>query len=304
MLHSRMLRYLDEVARAGSIRQASIRLNVAASAINRQIMMLEQELGSPLFERLPRGLRLTAMGEILVAHVRHTLSHYEQATNQIAQLKGLLRGTITIGVLSGLATGLLGEALLRFRALHPWVRLVVRIMSREELVRAVLSGEADLGVGYNLESSPRLTVVARFEQRLGAVVSVEHPLAARGEVRITDCLPFPLVVADRPMSLRHSTELLLPANLELRPAVETTSTDLMKQLALASPHVAILNYADVRLDIEKGQLVFLPLIERAGRQVITVLHRAAGSPEPGVSVIAREIEHVLREMLGSGVGSL
>jgi DNA-binding transcriptional LysR family regulator len=53
MLHSRMLRYLDEVARAGSIRQASLRLNVAASAINRQIMMLEAEMGGQIFERLP-----------------------------------------------------------------------------------------------------------------------------------------------------------------------------------------------------------------------------------------------------------
>ncbi len=297
MLHSRMLRYLDEVARAGSIRQASLRLNVAASAVNRQIMMLEEEMGGQIFERLPRGLRLTAMGEVLIGHVRQTLSQYEQTTNQIAQLKGLLRGTVTIAVLSGLAAGLLGEALLRFRGIHPWVRLIVRVMSREALVQAVLSGEADLGVGYNLESSPRLMVVARCEQRLGAVVSVEHPLAARGELRITDCLTYPLVLADRAMSLRQSTELLVPAHVDLRPSVETSSTELMKQLAAVSPHVAILNYADVRLDLDKGQLVFLPLVERGGRQLITVVHRASGLPEAGVSIVAREIEHVLHEML-------
>lgn len=297
MLHSRMLRYLDEVARAGSIRQASLRLNVAASAVNRQIMMLEEEMGGQIFERLPRGLRLTAMGEVLIGHVRQTLSQYEQTTNQIAQLKGLLRGTVTIAVLSGLAAGLLGEALLRFRGIHPWVRLIVRVMSREALVQAVLSGEADLGVGYNLESSPRLMVVARCEQRLGAVVSVEHPLAARSELRITDCLTYPLVLADRAMSLRQSTELLVPAHVDLRPSVETSSTELMKQLAAVPPHVAILNYADVRLDLDKGQLVFLPLVERGGRQLITVVHRASGLPEAGVSIVAREIEHVLHEML-------
>jgi DNA-binding transcriptional LysR family regulator len=296
MLHSRMLRYLDEVARAGSIRQASLRLNVAASAINRQIMMLEAEMGGQIFERLPRGLRLTAMGEILIGHVRQTLSQFEQTTNQIAHLKGLLRGNVTIAVLSGLAAGLLGEALLRFRAAHPWVRLTVRVMTREELVQAVLSGEADLGMGYNLESSPRLMVVARIEQRLGAVVSVEHPLAARGALRITDCLTYPLVVADRGMSLRQTTEQLVPAHVDLRPAVETSSTELMKQLAMVPPHVAILNHADVRLDLARGQLVFLPFVERAGHQTITVVHRATGLPEAGVSIVAREIEHVLREI--------
>ncbi len=51
MLHSRMLRYLDEVARCGSIRQAAERLNVASSAINRQILALEAELGTPIFHR-------------------------------------------------------------------------------------------------------------------------------------------------------------------------------------------------------------------------------------------------------------
>src|SRR5579862_8524095 len=60
MLHSRLLRYLDEVSRLGSIRKAAVRLNVASSAINRQILALENELGAPIFERMPRRLRLTA----------------------------------------------------------------------------------------------------------------------------------------------------------------------------------------------------------------------------------------------------
>ena len=74
MLHARMLKYLDEVVRSGSIRKAAERLNVAASAINRQVLTLERELGGPLFERLPRRMRLTAMGELLILHVRQTLS--------------------------------------------------------------------------------------------------------------------------------------------------------------------------------------------------------------------------------------
>jgi DNA-binding transcriptional LysR family regulator len=63
---SPFIRYFDEVARQGSIRKAADRLNVAPSAVNRQILKLEDELGAPLFERLPRGLRLTAAGEILI----------------------------------------------------------------------------------------------------------------------------------------------------------------------------------------------------------------------------------------------
>ncbi|WP_179208886.1 LysR family transcriptional regulator [Salinicola salarius] len=64
------LRYFEEVARQGSLRKAAERLHVAASAVNRQILKLEAELGVPLFERLPRGLRLSAAGELMLYQIR------------------------------------------------------------------------------------------------------------------------------------------------------------------------------------------------------------------------------------------
>jgi DNA-binding transcriptional LysR family regulator len=298
MLHGRMLRYLDEVARAGSIRQAALRLNVAASAINRQLIALEEDLGGALFERLPRGLRLTAMGEILLAHVRETMASYELATDRIAQLRGLLRGKIVVGTMGGLAAGLLADAILAFRQKHPWVRLVVRVLSREALIAAVLAGEIDLGLAYDMERSPRLHVVARAEQQVGAVIAPSHPLADRAVVRMTECLAFPLVIAERPMSLRRTTELLVPASVDLRPVLETSSIELMKRFARIVPNVAILNHADVRVDLSDGALRFVPLSEGGAHQTITIFHRSAGAPEASVSVMAREIETVL--LHGSG----
>lgn len=76
-LHGRMLRYLDEVARCGSIRRAASRLNVSASSINRQLVAPEAEAGVPLFDRLPNRLRMTAAGEVLIAHVRCTLADHD-----------------------------------------------------------------------------------------------------------------------------------------------------------------------------------------------------------------------------------
>ena len=75
----------------GSIRKASARLNVASSAINRQILALENELGAPIFERMPRRLRLTATGEVLIAHVRDTLKGHQRVEAHIEALKGLTR---------------------------------------------------------------------------------------------------------------------------------------------------------------------------------------------------------------------
>ena len=101
MLHSRVLRYIDEVARLGSIRAAGERLNVAPSAINKHVLQLEEAIGEPLFERLPRGLRLTPAGEILLAHVRRTIKEYSQVEAEIRRF--MQRGNAASGNLHAAA---------------------------------------------------------------------------------------------------------------------------------------------------------------------------------------------------------
>ena len=71
MNHLRFLSYVDEVARVGSMRQAAERLHIAPSAVNRRILDIEEELGTLLFERLPRGVRLTSAGELFVIYIRN-----------------------------------------------------------------------------------------------------------------------------------------------------------------------------------------------------------------------------------------
>src|SRR6266567_3317774 len=83
MKHMRILQYVDEVARTGSIRKAAERLHVTSSAVNRRIMDLEAELGASLFERWPRGVRLTAAGEIFVHYLRGQIADAERVNSQI-----------------------------------------------------------------------------------------------------------------------------------------------------------------------------------------------------------------------------
>src|SRR5258708_203932 len=93
MRHLRFLRYVDEVARAGSIRKAAEQLHVTASAVNRRVMDLEEELGAPLFERRARGVRLTAAGELFVRYIREQSGDVERMKSQIEDLKGDRKST-------------------------------------------------------------------------------------------------------------------------------------------------------------------------------------------------------------------
>ena len=126
MKHLRILRYVDEVARTGSIRKAADQLNVTASAVNRRIMDLEEELGAQLFERRPRGVRLTAAGEVFVHYLREQDGGVERMKSQIEDLKGLRRGTVRIACSQALALDFLPREIAAFRARHPMVSFGVR----------------------------------------------------------------------------------------------------------------------------------------------------------------------------------
>ena len=124
MLHGRFLNYLDEVARAGSIRKAADRLNVAPSAVSRQILAFEEELGTPVFQRTPRRLVLTAAGEIVIRHIRGTLKDLDRVQTQVEELKGLRRGEITVAIMSGLAANLVPRCVAEFQKRNPRVKSI------------------------------------------------------------------------------------------------------------------------------------------------------------------------------------
>ena len=287
MLHGRLLRYLDEVARSGSIRKAAERLNVAASAINRQILSLEEELETALFERMPGGLRLTATGEIMIAHVRDTLRDHQRTLARVAGLKGLTEGEVVIATMGGLAASILGEVLGGIRVKHPRIRLVVRVLPRDGIVEAVLDGDADLGLGYNIPSHPRLFRAMSFEHPVGAVLAPSHPLVGRMSVRFADCLPYPLLMAERGMSLRQAIDLLIPPNVDAEPVLETNSLELLKHMARCEPCVTFMSLLEVREELKAGVLAFIPMQGARTGQSVSLVHRASGAVDPIVSLVAK-----------------
>ncbi|MCE2564820.1 LysR family transcriptional regulator [Komagataeibacter sp. FNDCF1] len=309
MLHNRLLTYLDTVARVGSIRQAAIRLNVAAPAINRHILALEQEFGGPLFERMPRGLKPTPLGNLVIAHVRETLRGFDALQGSIASLRDMTRGEVTLVTMTGFVSGLLADALVTFRAQYPLVRLIHRTGDGEIIIRMVASGEADIGIGYNLPDHPQLRRSAEFDYHLGAVVAPNHSLTRQASVLPEDCLAFPMVLAERSMTLRQVASFLVPPTTDLAAAIETDSVHLMKSLAKRAPYVAFMNYADVAPELADGSLVFLPLNVRGDRQTLSIVHRASHPSDPTLRLALETIQTVFackvgRERLGEGQTSI
>ena len=120
------------------MRKAAATLNVASSALNRQILDLETNLGVQLFERLPRGVRLTSAGEMLLGHVRRMARDFELTRSQIEDLKGLRRGHVRVAAIEAMA-GAIGRLIVASQHDHPRVSFEYLITGSREVVAAVLT---------------------------------------------------------------------------------------------------------------------------------------------------------------------
>jgi DNA-binding transcriptional LysR family regulator len=245
------MRYVDEVARTGSIRRAAERLNVTPSAINRRIADLETELGTALFERLPRGMRPTSAGELLLRHIRAQAADLDLVRSQLEELRGLRRGDVRLACSQALAYRLVGGAIAGFRATAPLIRFQVTVSDHSTALAMLAAYEIDLALVVGATAASEVLVLARVEQPLVAVLPEGHPLAVRGTtLRLRDLADETLVLPDRSLTSRQILDAALrKRGLDLAATVECNSFDVLwhilrvgggvsVQLALGAPPVA------------------------------------------------------------------
>lgn len=165
---------------AGSIRQAAESLHVAPSAVNRRIQDLEDELGVLLFERLPRGMRLTTAGELFVQCVRGRASALDEVRSQIEELQGLWRGSVRAVASQTLAPQFVPRLVAEFRKTNPLVSFQVRIGDHVQALRALRAFETNVALVFNLAHELDIELSAEAEQRLVAIMHSSHPLPTMG----------------------------------------------------------------------------------------------------------------------------
>jgi DNA-binding transcriptional LysR family regulator len=290
MNHLRFLKYLDEVARVGSIRQAAERLHVAPSAVNRRILDLEDELGTPIFERLPRGMRLTAAGELFVRYIRSRAAELDEVRSQIEDLKGLRRGRVSLVASQALAPSFLPAVVGDFRKAHPLAVHQVRIGDHLQALAALRAFETDLALVFNLAPDADIEVMGEFEQRLVAVMHRDHPLAKQSSVRVRDCTDYPLVLPNLDTGGRQLLERFVArSSLKLRPAIESNSFEFLRGCLY---HGQAVSFQIAMGAVEDGgALVARPIADRHFPQGRLVLASLRGRQLP---VIAHAfVQHLL-----------
>lgn len=234
MKHLVLLQYVDAVAKAGSIRKAAETLAITSTALNRRILALEEDLGVQVFERLPRGVRLSTAGEILISHVRAQLSDMERVKSQIADLSGVRRGHVSIACSQALLPYFLPEQVSSYRRHHPAVTFSVFLRDRAAAEQALVDMSADLALVFEPVRLQEFQILLSVRQPLHAVMTSHHPLAETETLRLRDCLRFPIALPTAPYGVRHLLETAVRrTSLKLQPVIESDSFDFLNHHALA-----------------------------------------------------------------------
>ena len=231
MRHLKLLAHVVEVARMGSIRKAAERLNLTPSAMNRRIQDLEAEVGTPLFERRPRGVRLTTAGEMFVRYARSQIAEAERMLSQVEDLRGLRRGPVQIACSQALALDFLPSHIATFQKKHPKVLFDLRVMDHDRALAALAAYEVELALVYRPAMWPSLRVIASIPQRLVVIVRSDHPLAAKKTVRLSECAEYPAALPDRTLSGRQILdEVTTRRDLRFNTLAESNSFEMLRGL--------------------------------------------------------------------------
>jgi len=256
------LRYVETVGREGSIRKAADKLAITSTALNRRILALEDELGYPLFERLPSGVRLNTAGEIFVDFVRRQFSDLERVKSQMADLAGIRRGHISIASSPEALKTFLPEQLALYREQHPQVTFEIKRAYGAAAETALTRLEADIALTFEPVQSPQFKVMATAPQTVHVLMAGDHPLAGKTELRLRDCIGYPVILPSARNGMRQLIDLsLLITPLPLDVAGESDSLDFLH--AYLRREQALSFQIPIALDDGmKSDLVAVPLNER------------------------------------------
>ncbi|MEM6495258.1 MAG: LysR family transcriptional regulator [Pseudomonadota bacterium] len=239
MRHLSIYRNVDVVSKVGSIRQAAELLAITPSALNRQILGLEEELGVPIFERLARGVRLSTAGELLIHHIRNQLSDLDRVQSHIADLSGVRRGHVSIACSQALLPYFLPQQIEVYRKEHPGVTFSVSVRDREAAEQALRDYAVDVAIIFEPVHLADCQTLLIAKQTIHAIMSKKHPLARRKTVKLEQCVDYPLALPSLPYGVRALMEqAATKKNLTLDPAIQSDSFEFLRHVVADNENIA------------------------------------------------------------------
>ncbi|KQU49385.1 LysR family transcriptional regulator [Rhodococcus sp. Leaf278] len=290
----RQLEYFVAVAEEANFTRAAARVHISQSGVSAQIRALEKELGAELIDRSGGTATLTTAGQAALTQARATLAAAGSVKQSVDDVAGLLRGSLSIGMVTACTVPPLFDALARFHAAHPGVELALREDNSDRLVASVRAGDLDLAlVGIAARSPDGLESTVVIDERIVAAVPPEHPLAAHENATLAQVCAHPIIALPHGTGIRAVFDRDC-AGVGLSPSImlQASAPDAVADLAARGLGVAILSasmietYRDRLTAVELTDsttsallaLVWTPNPSAASAKLLSLAKSAFGSP--------------------------
>jgi len=264
------------IAKTGSFNRAAERLFLTQPSVTARIQSLEKDLGQTLFERKPRGVRLTDAGRVLLPHAERVLQDIRRARQAVADLESATGGTLTVGSALTSSAYLLPQILTRFKLSHPAVEVLVRTGRSHQVQQLVLDETVQVGLVHApLPGHPEIEFWPLSEEPILLVVYPEHPLAGRLAVGLEELADQSLITTDRNSGYWALVEQWWANNgFVPRITMELDSIEAAKRMVMSGLGVTMMPQSTVESELRLKQLIAIPLVQSEGlRRQNILIHR-------------------------------
>ncbi len=251
----RQLEILRAIADSGSFTAAGERLHVSQSAISRQILLLEDELGEPVFYRIGRRIRITPAGEALLQLSQRVFQDLDDTVASITSHQESLRGALHLVGGMTVCLYVFPELLAEVRRLHPNLDLKITVGSTERSIQLLRSGAADLGFLSLPVSAADLVAETVLHEDMLLVTYATHALAGRAEVRPRELDRQPVILFETgSVTRRVVNDFFLSEGIEPNIVMETENVEIIKAMVRHGVGISIIPWQAAASDVESGQL--------------------------------------------------
>lgn len=293
--HQRLV-YFRVTLESGSVRRAASRLNIAPSAVSRQIALLEEALGATLVERCRHGVRPTPVGEMLLEYCERRGALDESFIATLESYQRLETGTVTLMVGEGFVGDLIATPLRAFTERYSGIQLDIHLAGTTGIIEAIVEDQAHIGLMFHERTHPQLRFWTSSLQPLMAILPPGHALAGQqAPLTLEQLGDQPMAMWDPSHGVRQMVDhAFQQARIRPRLAMNTNSLAVLAQYVRAGMGVTLLPAFAVARDLEAGTLVARPvddpLFQRSQAHMVT----RVGRQQPKASVLL--LRHLSRWM--------
>jgi DNA-binding transcriptional LysR family regulator len=287
----RQLEYFVAVVETASFTRAAERVHISQSGVSAQIRQLERELGQPLLDRSGKTVRLTDAGAVVLPHARDALASVAGIRNVVDELAGLVRGHVSVGMITACGVVSLFDQLESFHEANPGIDITLSEDTSDHLLDDVLSGRLDLalvGLGGVTPKGLESRVIA--DEPLVAAVAHGDPLATRSTISLERLQERALVCLPRGTGVRTAFDTACAARgLQPRVALEASAPHVVAGLAIRGLAVAILS--ESMATAQRAELHAMTITEPRLRSRLELVWKTDDLASPAAQALVAHAQH-------------